>query len=94
MSEQSETLAENVQEKEEPPSLGSFVLRHEKTRFMIICWSLLAMVLAFVIFLFTSNVFPVFFTMVFTFLGYKHLDTSLKKSERAQEKHNVIDLLT
>jgi uncharacterized protein YacL len=56
------------------------ILRNEKIRLVIICWSLLAIALAFVLFLFTHNVFPLFLTIVLTFLGYKHLDTSLGRS--------------
>lgn len=67
----------------------AYVWRNEKRRIAIICGSLLAMTLAFVLFLFTKNIFPVFLTTGLTFLGYQQLDTSLGKSERVQEKHHM-----
>jgi hypothetical protein len=59
----------------------AYVLRNEKIRIVIICYSLMALALAFVLFLFTMNVFPVFLAMMLTFFGYKQLDTALRKLE-------------
>jgi hypothetical protein len=60
----------------------AYVLHNEKIRLTIICCSLLAMALAFALFLFTKNVLPVFFTLGLTFLSYQYLDTSLRKQEK------------
>ena len=63
------------------------ILYNEKIRLAIICWSLLAIALAFLLFLFTNLIFPLFLTIVLTFPGYKHLNTSLRKLERTGSIH-------
>lgn len=59
-------------------------LRNEKIRLVVLCCSLLAMALVLLLFFCTGNIFPVFLTMVLTFLGYKYLDGCLS----AQITHN------
>ncbi|EFH86057.1 hypothetical protein Krac_7324 [Ktedonobacter racemifer DSM 44963] len=58
------------------------VVQNEKKRFMVICLSLLAIVFAFALFLLAKSVFPMFFTIVLTFLCYQRLDFSLSRREK------------
>ena len=67
----------------------AYIQRNEKVRIVIICCSLLAMVLAFAVFVLTNNVLPLFITMILTFLGYQYLDASLRQLERMQDKYPV-----
>lgn len=58
------------------------VVQNEKKRCLVVCLSLLAIVLAFVLFLLTKSVFPMFFTIVLASLCYQRLDFSLSRKEK------------
>jgi Flp pilus assembly protein TadB len=54
------------------------VVRNEKKRFIAVCLSLIAIILAYVLFLLTNSVLAVFFSIVLTFLCYQRLEPRKK----------------
>jgi hypothetical protein len=52
------------------------LLHSELFRLAIVCTSLLLMILAFALLFLTKNIFPLFITMVVTYLFQRYVDTS------------------
>ncbi|HKV00680.1 MAG TPA: hypothetical protein VJQ26_01070 [Ktedonobacteraceae bacterium] len=55
--------------------------RNERIRLVIIGVALLALILSFLVFLFSGTVLPIFVTMVVVYLCYRCVDVYLDKSE-------------
>jgi len=55
--------------------------RNEKIRLVMIGVALLALILSFLVFLFSGTVLPIFVTMVVVYLCYRYIDRHLDKSE-------------
>lgn len=75
-------VREEQPDQQRQQSHEGYVIQNEKKRCMVVCLSLLAIALAFVLFLLTKSVFPMFFTIVLTFLCYQRLDLSLSRGEK------------
>lgn len=59
--------------------------RNEKIRLVILGSSLLALLVGFLLFLFSGTALPLFGTMVVAFLGYRYTDARLDTSERSRD---------
>lgn len=75
---------------EEPPQRGRAgeapcLPRNEKIRLAILGSSLLALLVGFLLFLFSGTALPLFGTMVVAFLGYRYTDARLDTSERSRD---------
>jgi hypothetical protein len=57
--------------------------RNEKIRLAIISVALLALILSFLVFLFSGTVLPIFVTTVVVYLCYRYIDRHLDTSERS-----------
>ena|ERR1700719_1284881 len=72
---------------EEPPQRriageAPYLSRNEKIRLVILGSSLLALMVGFLLFLFSGTALPLFGTVVVAFLGYRHIDARLDASEQ------------
>jgi len=75
---------------EEPPQRWRtgevpWLPRNEKIRLFILGSSLLALLVGFLLFLFSGTTLPLFGTMVVAFLGYRYTDARLDTSERSRD---------
>jgi uncharacterized protein involved in cysteine biosynthesis len=57
--------------------------RNERIRVVMIGVALLALILSFLVFLFSGTVLPMFVTMVVVYLCYRYIDRHLDTSERS-----------
>jgi hypothetical protein len=74
---------------EEPPQRwrageAPCLSHNERIRLVILGLGLLALLMGFLLFLFSGIVLPLFGTMVTTFLGYRYIDARLDTSERSR----------
>ena len=63
------------------PDDAACILRHEKIRLEVLCASLLAMLISFVLFFTTGTILPLFVTIVLVFFFYKWLDATFERAE-------------